>query len=879
MTDTLTRTSSGDQSQRAFRAVREMHKLLPIIQSVGRAMTGVPDLTIQVTAGTPRTNGKIVYLQVPIELGDIFAHDRANCSRRDSKSHPVCSACRQREKVLEVLFHELAHIIYDSFQHIEESDKDRLLERMLDEHPAAAGTRLAKLQARADEVRQLAPWEVNYMGLAAQISPFLPTIINALEDARVNRAMYEVRAGTFHMFRSKLISVFEEGIETLDGTTFHWSNEDENAQAIIGCLCKASGVEPEEGYLSAPVLAAMADPALSAEIAGLERGALTAADIYRASFHVLEHLRRLGFCLRPDDVQDDPPPPEPEPQPEPEQQEDQDEQEADQPADPGESEETDQMDEGESDSESESGDSSGDDVSSGDGSDSDQSDDEPDDESGDDEPDESDDESGDEESDDESGDEESDSPEGTESEAGSDDESVDGEADDEDDAEASDDPLDGGEDEDENSSESSGSDVDSSLEDDEADDTETQSGDDDQDGDEEPEYDPDDDWSPHDDPDILNDDNEPDEGDYQDDDDLTDVLDDDDNDADQAMAAGRMDNSDPDDVDKIVELFLGRDADIDPDEAQRMAIAITQAEQFDEASGTVNRVNVHHFDQPSHRSENLAWGIHSADKNSRYDSYEWGKPEDFEVPESMLGATLLKMRTIFADNKKSKRSGEMRSGRVVNTRLASVMTGNAKVFNRTQLPHKKDYFVCLALDVSGSTAGSDRLNNIKKMGFALGNLLSRSGVKFAIYAHTGSRLPDTGDGGDYFEADVFVVKEENDPWDEKAKYALAVMNSSGGNLDGHALEFFRKRCDRSTATDKVLLYVTDGAMPEANKYDEREVLVREIRECDKRRYSLIGVGIGTDSPRRHGLDTIRVDNTSDIAKLVHEMEKRLAVKR
>ena len=41
------------------------------------------------------------------------------------------------------------------------------------------------------------------------------------------------------------------------------------------------------------------------------------------------------------------------------------------------------------------------------------------------------------------------------------------------------------------------------------------------------------------------------------------------------------------------------------------------------------------------------------------------------------------------------------------------------------------------------------------------------------------------------------------------------------------------------------------------------------------RVAIVGVGIQTDSPRRHGLDTIQLDSVEDVPKVIKELESRL----
>jgi hypothetical protein len=96
------------------------------------------------------------------------------------------------------------------------------------------------------------------------------------------------------------------------------------------------------------------------------------------------------------------------------------------------------------------------------------------------------------------------------------------------------------------------------------------------------------------------------------------------------------------------------------------------------------------------------------------------------------------------------------------------------------------------------------------------------------------------------------------------------------NLDGHTLEFYRKVAERERATDKIILYYTDGAMPCENFDDELEVLQREIREAPRRNITVVGIGVRTDAPVEHGLDTIRIDSLEEVPRVVKDLESRLA---
>jgi cobalamin biosynthesis protein CobT len=192
------------------------------------------------------------------------------------------------------------------------------------------------------------------------------------------------------------------------------------------------------------------------------------------------------------------------------------------------------------------------------------------------------------------------------------------------------------------------------------------------------------------------------------------------------------------------------------------------------------------------------------------------------------------------------------------------------------VPGKRDYHVVIGLDVSGSTWGG-RLKMIKRAALAQAELLHRTGVKFEIWAHTGNYHVEVTGSTSYgaLDLDVACVKELHEPWDDRIKNRLATLKSSLCNLDGHTLEFYRKQLDKGRATDRVIMYYTDGAMPAENYTEELHVLLREIKECQRRGYTLLAVGVNNSEPAEFGLDTVRLDTIEDVAKVVAHLGKRL----
>ena len=888
-----------EQAQRAWRAVRKMNEMLPMLNSFARAATRNNKVQVVIREGVSCTDGKTIYLRPRIEMGDVIQHDRLLCSQRDpDTSAMLCEACAQHEGVVEVLIHEIAHIVFETFESVKEEDRVEIIRRAIAEMPSMPGTRIAKLQKLVNGPDFVGR---GYMTAASLVSPYLPLLVNALEDARVNKAMMAARAGTYHMFRSKTIDVFKNGLTGLDGVTKRWDEMDSDSQAIIGMYVKASGLD-YRGWFSPSVTTVLDDPQLTM-LARTVATASSAASIYRQAFPILERLRELGRCKRADDMQDDPPPPPPpppsmnkDPEDRPTENNDDAQGDDDEPKENGDGGDDDRESEDHPDDDPGQGDDS--DTEEVDGDDADTSDDQGadddsveggddvedasdldgDDESGgdddeldwsDDDDDMGDDPSGvDQDATEDQDDDDSASEDGTADDVDDDDEHAGDEESGDDDLDADDgdgsDDLDG---DDESGDGEQGDDDGASADD--ADDDREDSGDADDSGDsDEASADEEDaaDGSGGTDADTSGDDGQEDDG-YENAGDVPGMEDADDE-----------PESDPGEVEAALKMFGGHDESDEPDPTDMAEIdrAIIQSEVFDGPSRNVAGVNMHYWDTRTRRSHDLAW--HGADEP--YFSAD-ARIEECKAPESMLGRALFVMRKALAENAKGKKLVGQRSGRIVSNRLASVPTGNDKVFSRALRPGKRDYFAVLALDCSGSTSWGGRNILIRQMGMAFGDLLSRCGVKFSVFGHTCDDTPNLTKAarhqyGGTVDLDIFMVKDVNEQWDVRAKTALAALQGSAANLDGHALEFCRKQCDRSNATDKIIFYVTDGEMPAENAAEEHEILLRELDTCRRKGYTVIGIGIHTDSPRKYGLETIRVDSHDDIMTLIQYIKEKVA---
>lgn len=978
------------RAERARLAVKNFRAMQRSLTGFARALTGKKNVRVELDTGTPRTDGDRIFFRPPLGLGAPNRHDRPLCEKRDESSRLLCEACRIREEVMAPIYHEISHIAFDSFAPTLEQHKTSLTERAIEEW----GSKYAEqIKARVDSIPSY--MKNDYKTLAGLISPFLPMILNALEDARVNASMFRVRPGVKVMMKSHVFGLLSEGVEQPDGSVIRWADQPLNAQIVAGCFVIGAGYEINPEWFHADVIEALADPKLSQLC--LDAGAAPrAANVYELSFQVLARLRELGFCKNPDT--------DPEEEEESNARPDDDGDSGDPDTDPDSNASPDTADNGEAeDSASDSDESEASEVSAEEeGDEAGSSDKEASAEeseagagsAGDeevnpsDEASEADGEAGREvgdSNDGDPGDEGSEASGGAESEGqmdsdegevgeGGSDPSADGgdagaerpDAGDEglaDSAGSSESPEDRGTDGggdpvsgdpsdtteggptdgpelDSSSTEQSAEAQDGGLSDDsesEAEakergvsdrdpvssgasgsgesqqgnedaerdaDSETSSEGGDGDGSEdESSVTPDPatagsfDWSSEEegriDPESdasgepaeqhsASESEDPTHSDEEDSE-AFDMR------ADEGQGGVKIDTPDfgnPEDVEGLLKLVenhvdppksLQRDLD-----AANEAIdqAIIQGVYFETPSANLWGVRVHREGNPgldaNGNPADNAWS-HKRLVKAGIDGVEAGVICDLDIPESIMGRALLHTRRTFDVNKASTYQPNLKAGRV-NSRVLGkrAWSGDERLFGKKRVPGKRDYFVLIGVDVSGSTIGTN-LALAKRAAMAQAELCQRAGVKFAVYAHTfndkhGRPFEHDGD----MLLDIYEIKSADEPWDSQRQKRLSTIGPDGGNLDGHTLEFYRKRLDEVEATDKIILYYTDGRMPASNYDEELEILQREIRTCKARGYTLLGVGIRTDSPIRHGLDTVRVDNDENLKDVVVHLEKRLA---
>lgn len=243
-----------------------------------------------------------------------------------------------------------------------------------------------------------------------------------------------------------------------------------------------------------------------------------------------------------------------------------------------------------------------------------------------------------------------------------------------------------------------------------------------------------------------------------------------------------------------------------------------------------------------------------------------------------INSALLKARRIFSDSKLDKYQRNQKSGRLAVGKLYKVKTGSDKVFQKKLRAEGVDFEVVIGMDISGSTGAGSALLKIKSIGYYTAELLHRVGVDFSLYAHTtGSISSRTSLSYGRYEMtqEMYEIKAPGKPWNDEAKQKVQALNSAAGSLDGHNFEFYRKILDKSSARKKLIIYFTDGNIPETNHAEEVILLNRELDMCRSKGYAVLAIGVNTDSPKRYGLDTVLVESGTDVKRVMDEVEKRL----
>lgn len=290
--------------QKAWLAVQAFNKIRPQLQAFARRATNNPKVIVEATSEVTSTNGSRIKIRPPLGLGDNAPHSRSECGKRNADGHQRCKACRVREVVDYYIFHEIAHIAFETHATFDYSGLVPLIEEYVNEwHPKAACQHGSVILGFINSNSRLAPIRV-----AHTLNEYMPLLFNALDDTRVNARTFEARPGLRTVFKYNIQRILMHGIEIGINKHVSWRDAEVNSQFIVGVRLASEGYDVA-GYLHPLVVEALTDGYLQSLLSQASV-ARTANEIFSLSMEVFRHAQTMGFmvvdkCITP---QPSPPP-------------------------------------------------------------------------------------------------------------------------------------------------------------------------------------------------------------------------------------------------------------------------------------------------------------------------------------------------------------------------------------------------------------------------------------------------------------------------------------------------------------------------------------------------------------------------------------------
>lgn len=206
--------------------------------------------------------------------------------------------------------------------------------------------------------------------------------------------------------------------------------------------------------------------------------------------------------------------------------------------------------------------------------------------------------------------------------------------------------------------------------------------------------------------------------------------------------------------------------------------------------------------------------------------------------------------------------------RRIQEKAKAVPAMESKAWQKRELPREKDYAISLLVDLSGSMARDQKIEETFKAVIVLSEVLNRLSINLEILGFN-DRLYEYQSFGEQMSKLIRehmggMLEEVNDTSDTgKAQW----------NDDGWALEQASERLVRQKADQKFLVVLSDGTPEESpmhprGKYELGKMIKKVLAETDAR---LIGLGIG------RGTEHVGSYYPNSIANVkVKEMAEKLA---
>ena len=212
---------------RAQAALTKFRSLTPMLTGFLRGITGERRIGLAAGSQTATSKDKVT-IAPPVALGDEYRHaHRRVCGNRGADGLLVCAGCNAWEEVFVSLLHEMSHVAF---------------------------TRIGSKESRSAYAKSI-PVAKTILGVeketgtgeesARKVDPYLPFVINCLEDIRVDSAMVAERPGVAAMQRASYTHIMSGEMELAqaDGTIrkLAWADSDPTTQVMLSLIAIGLG--------------------------------------------------------------------------------------------------------------------------------------------------------------------------------------------------------------------------------------------------------------------------------------------------------------------------------------------------------------------------------------------------------------------------------------------------------------------------------------------------------------------------------------------------------------------------------------------------------------------------------------------------------------
>lgn len=224
--------------------------------------------------------------------------------------------------------------------------------------------------------------------------------------------------------------------------------------------------------------------------------------------------------------------------------------------------------------------------------------------------------------------------------------------------------------------------------------------------------------------------------------------------------------------------------------------------------------------------------------------------EEYEVYHQELDRIARRVKKNLDKVIKQRRCGDVKKGLYVGKQFDAphAYRKDKRIFSQKILPENiPDMEVCVLVDCSGSMSSDDRMEQARNCAYITWQFCSEMQIPCSVYGHTTNRHPET-----HVKINCVAHPMNIDSDDGKR---IFMLRADADNRDGWAVNFCGEALTKSTATNKLLLIISDG-LPAADGY-YGPAAKRDIQDVVKK-YKQKGIKIVTAGIDDCALDIKRV---------------------